>query len=210
MFGSNLTSLIRVASGDPTILLLCGTSARARGAYCPRIFMDSAGVSNATPHADTIVLDPTAPVVHISLPSVTQLVSGTVQITAMHTTGRGSWGYLVSAAGSDLPQCRFYQLEASKSRFYEPYRGISRLSANSGSGSSSWVLAHRIVAGRRLLPQVDGCRLSRSCIKLLNLGDCSNNALAVVALADLEAAGQAWDRARSTSVPPRAVCCTFG
>jgi hypothetical protein len=30
---------------------------------------DSAGVENSTPFADTIVLDPTPPVVHISLPS---------------------------------------------------------------------------------------------------------------------------------------------
>jgi hypothetical protein len=46
---------------------------------------DSAGVENSTPIADTVILDPTPPVVHISLPSPGQLVSHTVQIAG--------WGY---------------------------------------------------------------------------------------------------------------------
>ncbi len=45
------------------------------------LFMDSAGMSNATPYADTVILDPTAPVVSISVPDPGQLVSGTLQIT---------------------------------------------------------------------------------------------------------------------------------
>ncbi|MBM3330901.1 T9SS type A sorting domain-containing protein [candidate division WOR-3 bacterium] len=45
------------------------------------LFLDSAGNENAAPYADTIILDPTAPVVHISLPDSGQLVSGTVEVT---------------------------------------------------------------------------------------------------------------------------------
>jgi hypothetical protein len=45
------------------------------------LFMDSAGNVNATPCADTIILDPTAPVVDISVPGPGQLVNGTVEIT---------------------------------------------------------------------------------------------------------------------------------
>jgi hypothetical protein len=49
------------------------------------LYMDSAGVENATPYADTVILDPTAPVVHISLPDLGQLVSDAFEITG--------WGY---------------------------------------------------------------------------------------------------------------------
>ncbi|HTW92356.1 MAG TPA: FlgD immunoglobulin-like domain containing protein [bacterium] len=45
------------------------------------LYLDSAGNENATPYADTIILDPTPPVVHISLPSPGQLVCGTVELT---------------------------------------------------------------------------------------------------------------------------------
>jgi photosystem II stability/assembly factor-like uncharacterized protein len=45
------------------------------------LYLDSAGNENATPAADTIILDPTAPVVHITLPSLGQMVNGTVEIT---------------------------------------------------------------------------------------------------------------------------------
>jgi sugar lactone lactonase YvrE len=49
------------------------------------LYLDSAGTENATALADTIILDPTPPVVHISLPQYGQFVSDTVQITG--------WGY---------------------------------------------------------------------------------------------------------------------
>jgi hypothetical protein len=45
------------------------------------LYLDSAGNEKATPAADTIILDPTAPVVHITLPSLGQMVNGTVEIT---------------------------------------------------------------------------------------------------------------------------------
>jgi hypothetical protein len=48
--------------------------------------MDSAGNENGTAIADTIILDPTAPVVHISLPSLGQMING----SAVEITG---WAY---------------------------------------------------------------------------------------------------------------------
>jgi hypothetical protein len=44
-------------------------------------YLDSAGNENAALIADTVILDPTAPVVHISLPDSGQLVSGIVEVT---------------------------------------------------------------------------------------------------------------------------------
>jgi hypothetical protein len=45
--------------------------------------MDSAGAENAVPYADTVVLDPTPPVVDISLPMIGQLVNGLVEIVGV-------------------------------------------------------------------------------------------------------------------------------
>jgi DNA-binding beta-propeller fold protein YncE len=45
------------------------------------LFIDSAGSENALPYADTVILDPTAPVVDISLPGPGQVVSGLVEAT---------------------------------------------------------------------------------------------------------------------------------
>jgi hypothetical protein len=51
------------------------------GSHTVQMYLrDSAGVENSTPIADTVILDPTPPVVHISLPSSSQLVSHVVQI----------------------------------------------------------------------------------------------------------------------------------
>jgi hypothetical protein len=44
-------------------------------------YLDSAGNENSGTICDTIVLDPTQPVVHITLPSLGQLVNGTLEIT---------------------------------------------------------------------------------------------------------------------------------
>jgi hypothetical protein len=44
-------------------------------------FLDSAGNENSATICDTIILDPTPPVVHITLPSLGQFVNGTVEIT---------------------------------------------------------------------------------------------------------------------------------
>jgi hypothetical protein len=43
--------------------------------------LDSAGVQNADSYADTVILDPTAPVVHITQPLLGQLVNGALEIT---------------------------------------------------------------------------------------------------------------------------------
>jgi hypothetical protein len=43
--------------------------------------LDSAGSENAVALADTVILDPTAPTVHVSLPQLGQFVSNTVEIT---------------------------------------------------------------------------------------------------------------------------------
>ena len=45
------------------------------------IYLDSAGSENEVPYTDTVILDPTPPVVDISLPDLGQLVSGLVQVT---------------------------------------------------------------------------------------------------------------------------------
>ena len=45
------------------------------------LLIDSAGTENAVALADTVILDPTAPTVHISLPQLGQYVSHTVEIT---------------------------------------------------------------------------------------------------------------------------------
>jgi hypothetical protein len=45
------------------------------------LYLDSAGTENETPFADTVILDPTPPVVDISLPMIGQLVNGLVEVT---------------------------------------------------------------------------------------------------------------------------------
>jgi hypothetical protein len=50
------------------------------------LFLDSAGTENAVPCADTVILDPTPPVVDISLPMMGQLVNG----SSVEVTG---WAY---------------------------------------------------------------------------------------------------------------------
>jgi hypothetical protein len=47
------------------------------------LFIDSAGNHNATPCADTVILDPRPPVVDISLPMIGQLVNGVVDVTGV-------------------------------------------------------------------------------------------------------------------------------
>jgi hypothetical protein len=49
------------------------------------LLMDYAGAETGVALADTVILDPTAPTVHVSLPQLGQLVSNTVEITG--------WGY---------------------------------------------------------------------------------------------------------------------
>jgi hypothetical protein len=61
--------------------------------------LDSAGVQNADSYADTVILDPTAPVVHITQPSLGQLVNGALEITG--------WSYdPVEVSGDTWFQCR--------------------------------------------------------------------------------------------------------
>ena len=45
------------------------------------LYRDSSGSENSVTYADTIMLDPTPPVVHISQPSLGQIVNGTLEIT---------------------------------------------------------------------------------------------------------------------------------
>jgi hypothetical protein len=57
------------------------------------LYLDSAGMENEVAFADTVILDTTPPIVHISLPQLGQYVSGTVEITG--------WAYDSIEAASD-------------------------------------------------------------------------------------------------------------